>query len=86
MSDLLEEGRESLLVFVPDGGHQSGDDLAHVRDHRERERDPYDGEEDAEEAPGCGDRREVTIADGGQDRDHEEDGLDGVETIDICHN
>ena len=47
LSDLLEERRESLLVLVPDGGHQGCDDLPHVRDHGEGERDPHDGEEDA---------------------------------------
>ena len=76
MSDLLEEGRESLLVFVPNGGHQRGDDLAHVRDHREREGDSHDGEEDAEQAAGRGDRRKVAVTDGGQDRDHKEDCLE----------
>ena len=76
MFELLEEGGESLLVLVPDGGHQGGDDLAHVRDHGERERDSDDGEEDAEQPARRGDRREVAITNGGQDRDHEEDGLD----------
>ena len=75
MSDLLEEGRESLLVFVPDGGHQGGDDLAHVRDHREGEGDSHDGKEDAEQAARRSDRGEVAIPNGGQDGDHEEDGL-----------
>ena len=76
MFELLEEGGESLLVLVPDGGHQGGDDLAHVRDHGERERDPDDCEEDAEQPARRGDRREVAIPDGGEDRDHEEDCLD----------
>ena len=76
MFELLEEGGESLLVLVPDGGHQGGDDLAHVRDHGERERDSDDGEEDAEQPARRGDRRKVAIPDGGEDRDHKEDGLD----------
>ena len=76
MFELLEEGGESLLVLVPDGGHQGGDDLAHVRDHGERERDPDDGEEDAEQAARRGDRRKVAIPDGGEDRDYKEYCLD----------
>ena len=76
MSDLLKEGRESLLVFVPDGGHQGGDDLPHVRDHREGEGDSHDGEEDAEQTAGRGDRGEVAISDSGQNGDHKEDGLE----------
>lgn len=41
---------ESLLVLVPDGGHQRGDNLANVGYHGERQRDPDDGKENTKQS------------------------------------
>ena len=43
--EILHVRFESLLVLVPDGGHQRGDNLANVSYHGERQRDPDDGKE-----------------------------------------
>ena len=75
LSHSLKERLEFLFVFIPDGRHERGDDLAHVGDHWQGERDPHDGEQDTEQSPGRRDRREVAISDGGENGDDEEDGL-----------
>ena len=58
--------------------HNSGQDLSKVSKDWQSERNPNDGEEDAEQAARKDDWGDVTVANGGEDGGGEEDGLDEV--------
>ena len=62
MFGVVHYGVQDGLDFAPNGGDEGGEDLAHIRNHREGKGNANDGEKDAKCAAGGSHWSHITVA------------------------